>query len=145
MNRELVPVVLDGVPADLLGEAVSYLADVLRECHLAVIDHGQGGVVDDELLGLASALMPDLEELREISRSSTVVPVGATVTVQAELRLSDAALLADLQTQLIQLRLLGRRGFLLVVSDPRITRFLAWIWDEAADQLHGRTARPYPA
>lgn len=145
MNHDPVPVVLDGVPADLLGSAVSYLSDVLRECHLTVVDHGQGGAVDQELLGLAVALVPDLEEVRDIFRSTDIVADGANVRLETELRLSDAALFAHLQTQLIHLRFVGRRGSMLVVGDPSITRFLAWVWDEAADQLHGRAARPYPA
>ena len=65
------------------------------------------------------------------------------VRVEAEMRVSDAALLAHLQMQLVQARFLGRGGLLLVASDPEVTQFLAWVWDESADQLHGRRPRPY--
>lgn len=144
MNRTLHPVRLVRVPTALFDAAVSYLADVLRECQLALEGHRAGIEADPQLADLASALVPDLEELQEIFRSSLATAEGDRTTVDLEMRMADAPLLAHLQMQLIQLRLVGRRGAMLVVSDPVITQFLAWVWDEASDQLHGRSPRPYP-
>ena len=59
------------------------------------------------------------------------------------MHIGHAATMTHLQMQLLQLRLLGRRGAILTQSDPEISQLLAWIWDESADQLHGRPPRPY--
>lgn len=145
MNRTLYPVVLESVPAADFDAAVSYLADVLRECQLTLVGEVEGARSDPELVGLARALVPDLEELREIFRAAEIATDAGRARIDAEMRMADAAMLAHLQSRLVQLRYLGRRGTTLVVSEPAITRLLAWIWDEAADQLHGRAPRPHPA
>lgn len=144
MSRTLHPVLLDTVPAEDFAEAVSYLADVLRECQLTLVGEVQGDPADEELVGVARALVPDLEELREIFRAAEITTEAGRTRIDAEMRMADAALLAHLQTHLVRLRHLGRSGTILVVSDPVITRLLAWVWDEAADQLHGRGPRPHP-
>lgn len=142
-DRTLYPVLLADLPPAAFEAAVTYLADVLRECQLLLVDVGQGVEVDPAMEGLARALVPDLEELREIFRSATMTPGEAGIRIDAEMRTSDAAMLAHLQMQLVQLRFLGRAGSLLVASDPEVTQFLAWVCDESADQLHGRPPRPY--
>ena len=142
-DRTLHPVLLAELPVTAFSEAVTYLGDVLRECQLLVVDADQGADVDPAMEALARALVPDLEELREIFRAATITSGRDGVRVEAEMRVSDAALLAHLQMQLVQARFLGRGGLLLVASDPEVTQFLAWVWDESADQLHGRRPRPY--
>ena len=144
MNTSPQTVVLADLPSVVLSSAVTYLADVLRECQLVLVGRDQGSEVDPTLATLAEGLVPDLEELSDLFRGARVTEDGETSTVEIELAPADAALLAHLQMQLVQLRFVGRRGGLLVSSDPAVTGFLAWVWDEAADQLYGRTARPFP-
>jgi hypothetical protein len=144
VNRTLHPVVLEGMPVSLMDAAVTHLADVLRECQLVLVDGGRAAEVDAELLTLAAGLVPDLEELREILRGADVSVVDDTYRVRVEMRMSDEDVMTHLQSQLVQLRSIGRLGNLLLVSDPTVTQLLAWVWDEAADQLHGREPRPYP-
>ncbi|QXC63316.1 hypothetical protein KSP35_11310 [Aquihabitans sp. G128] len=137
------PVVLDGLPVILFDTAVTYLADTLRECQLVLVDVAQGQEAGSDLAGLAAGLVPDLEELRDLFRAAAITTDGKTYRVEVPMRTADAGTLAHLQMQLVQLRYLGRLGNLLISSDPEITQFLAWIWDEAADQLNGRAGRPY--
>jgi hypothetical protein len=137
------PVRLEGLPSHLFEQAVTYLGDTLRECQLVLVDRDQGRTDDASLLVLAEALVPDLEELRDVVRAAEVVIDGDRVRIDVDMRIEHAATIAHLQMQLVQLRLLGRRGSLLVESDPDVTQLLAWVWDEAADQIHGRTPRPY--
>jgi len=144
MNTSPQTVVLADLPAAVFSAAVTYLADVLRECQLVLVGREQGSEVDPTLEGLAEGLVPDLEELRELFRAADVVGDDQVCSVEIPLSPADAALLAHLQMQLVQLRFVGRRGGLLVASDPEVTGFLAWVWDEAADQLYGRTARSFP-
>lgn len=145
MIRSVRSVQLNGVPIELFDEAVSYLADVLRECQLVIVQKSQGQQADADLVRLAEGLVPDLEELRELFRSATITVEGGRYQIEVPMGRPDAGTLAHLQMQLIQLRLLGRRGRLLVDSDPTVSQLLTWLWDEAADQLHGRAARPYPS
>jgi len=137
------PVVLEGLPVILFDTSVTYLADTLRECQLVLIDASQGAEVPPDLAGLAQGLVPDLEELRDLFRDASITTDGRTYRVEVGMRPTDASTLAHLQMQLVQLRYLGRLGNLLISSDPEVTQFLAWIWDEAADQLNGRAGRPY--
>ncbi len=136
------PVVLDGLPAERFRGGVTYLADVLRECQLVLVGRDQGADSDPTLIGLAEGLVPDLEEMRDAFNAGTLAtnPDG-TIRFETTLGVAQSATLAHLQMQLVQLRLLGRAGGLLVESDPEVTELLAWIWDEAADQLHGRAPR----
>ena len=145
MIRTFQTVHLKGVPIGPFDEAVSYLADVLRECQLVIVQKSQGQETDPDLARLAEGLVPDLEELRELFRTATVVARDGRYHIEVPMSRPDAGTLAHLQLQLIQLRLLGRRGRLLVAGTPEVTQILTWLWDEAADQLHGRAARPYPA
>lgn len=136
-------VVLTDIPAPIFDAAIGYLGDMLRECKLVLADHGQGSQVDPELVLLARGFVPDLEELREMFDSGSVTTVGNRHNVQVPMHIGHAATMTHLQMQLLQLRLLGRRGAILTQSDPEISQLLAWVWDESADQLHGRRARPY--
>jgi hypothetical protein len=136
-------VVLEGLPVILFDTAVTYLADVLRECQLVQVGLHQGEVVAGELADLAEGLVPDLEELRDLFRAADITTDGELYRVALKMQASDASTLAHLQMQLVQLRFLGRRGGLLIRSDPEIIGFLAWVWDEAADQLNGRPGRRY--
>ncbi len=141
---ELRYVVLDRLPAVSFAAAVTYLADILRECQLVLVGRNQGALTDPTLAQLAEGLVPDIEEIRDVfeAGSLTTNDDGSTCLV-APIEVGQAGTLAHLQMQLIQLRLLGRRGGLLVRSEPDVSQLLAWIWDEASDQIHGRPARPY--
>ena len=141
-----VPVLLEGLPAATFEAAVTYLKDVLRECQLVLVGRHQGSDQDPMLSQLAEGLVPDLEEVGDaFDASRTTARADGTVRLEGSLVVSQAATLSHLQMQLIQLRLLGRRGGLLVSSDPHVTQLLVWIWEELSDQLHGRQARAYRA
>lgn len=136
-------VVLSDIPASIFDAAICYLGDMLRECKLVLADHGQGSEVDPELVALAHGFVPDLEELRVMFDGGSVTTVGGRHNIQVPMHIGHAATMTHLQMQLLQLRLLGRRGAILTQSDPEISQLLAWVWDESADQLHGRPPRPY--
>lgn len=141
-----VPVLLDGLPTATFEAAVTYLKDVLRECQLVLVGRSQGSDGDPMLSQLAEGLVPDLEEVGDAFDASEISPgPGGTLRLSGSLLVAQAATLSHLQMQLIQLRLLGRRGGLLVTSDPHVTQLLVWIWEELSDQLHGRQARAYRA
>lgn len=136
-------VVLDGLPVALFDASLTYLADILRECQLILVRQGQDGAADPLLVELADHLVPDIEALRDLFGQAHISVERGRYRVELSMGLPDAETIAHLQMRLVQVRLLGRRGSLMVVSDPRVTQLLAWIWDEAADQLHDRRARPY--
>lgn len=143
MTLPLFPVVLGDVPVPAFDAAVTHLADVLRECQLVLVGCDQGGSDDAAMVDVARALVPEIEELREIWRSADITVVGDRYRVEAEMRSEDAAMMARLQAHLVQLRLLGPQGSMLVADDAEVARFLAWMWDEVTDQLSGAQARPY--
>ena len=139
-----VPIVLDRLPQAEFEVAVTYLTDVLRECQLLLVDRAQGTDRDPALSALADGLLPDLEEVGDAWDAATITDHGdGTVRIETVLAVGQSGTLAHLQMQLIQLRLLGRTGGLLVQSDPEVSQLLTWIWEEISDQLHGRPARPY--
>ncbi|MBX3312763.1 MAG: hypothetical protein KF906_00455 [Actinobacteria bacterium] len=144
---EAVAVRLTGLPAQAFRTAVTYLEDTLRECQLVLVapaaDPADRVAVD--LRRIAAAIVPDLEEIRAVFRSAAVVTEGPVVTLEMHSSPHLAVTLAHLQTHLVQLRFVGRSGGLLVESDPTTSALLTWIWDEAADQLHGRPPRPFPS
>lgn len=143
-SRTRRPVVLDHLPAATFRAAILYLDDVLRECQLVLSGHAQSDDVDPTLVGLAEGIVPDIEELRDAFRAAELsVLEDGSLRMVGELEVGQSGTIAHLQVQLIQLRLLGRRGGLLLESDPQVTHLLAWLWEETADQLHGRDARPY--
>lgn len=142
MTFEARRVVLTELPADLFEAAVTYLADTLRECQLVLVDHGQGADAAPTLVELATGLVPDLEELRDLFRAAAITVEGPTCRVEVEMAPGDAGTVAHLQMQLDQLRYLNHHE-LLIPSDPDVSRFLTWAWEEIADQLSGRRARPY--
>lgn len=133
-------IVLEGLPESLAEAATTYLEDTLRECQLVLSDDVG---VDGPLRELATSLVPDLEEIRDLFSQADVSTDGEAVRYDVPMHVGHAGTMAHLQMQLVQLRLLGRRGQLLVPSDPTVTQFLAWVWDESMDQLHGRHPRPY--
>jgi len=143
-QRTRLPVDLDRLPPVTFEAAITYLRDVLRECQLVLVAVGQGRRTDPVLESLAAGLVPDIEEMADAFRAAQVAsnPDGS-VRLVGSLQLHQAGTIAHLQMQMVQLRLLGRRGGLLVESDPQISQLLAWMWEELADQLHGRAPRPY--
>lgn len=139
MKDVRLPVILENVPVGAFDAAVTYLADVLRECQLVLIDGQQGTDLDPELESLAMGLVPDLEKLRGIFRGATIGVGAGRYRVSTELHGTDAAMMSRLQVQLGQLE---RRGGMLVAGDPQVAELLRWVWEEAAGQLEGRDARP---
>lgn len=137
-------VVLDQLPAVTFQAGVTYLADVMRECQLLLVGGDQVTDPGPDVLALVAGLVPDLEEIGDLfDAGDLVMRDGTTVCFRTEAEVGQVGLLVHLQMQLVQLRLIGRRGNLMVRSDPQVTQLLAWIWDEVADQLHGRPPRPY--
>lgn len=143
-SGERCSIVLDGLPVAPFEAAVGYLDDALRECQLVLVAQGQGHRIDADLGRVARALVPDIEEIRDafVAAESTTNADG-TVRLAGSLAVGQAAMVADLQVQLVHLRILGRRGDLLLDSDPEIAQLLTWIWEEVSDQLAGRPSRPY--
>lgn len=140
-----ITVRLDGLPAERFHRAVTYLDDTLRECQLILV--GPPPAPEDrigqDLHRLAQAVVPDIEEIRAVFRAGRLEVRGDRVSLHVTAAPVFAATMIHLQSQLVQLRLVGRQGALMTESDPEVTSLLAWIWDEAADQLHGREPRPY--
>jgi hypothetical protein len=145
---EGVLVRLTGLPRQAFRAAVAYLEDTLRECQLVLV-----GPVPDaadraatDLRRIAEALVPDLEEIRGVFQSATFTEdEGGSLSCEVITSPGLAATLAHLQAHIVQLRFVGRTGgALLVESDPTVAALLTWIWDEAADQIHGRPPRPFP-
>lgn len=145
MSGPIQQVVLAGLPAPLYDAAVSYLRDVLRECHLVLVGRDQGSTADSDLVTLAEGLVPDLEELRDLFAAAAVTEVDGHRTLAVDLRAADVATLAHLYLQLGQLRFVDPRDGVLLPTDPEVAVLLAWVRDEAAEQLGGRAARRYRA
>ena len=142
------PVVLDGLPGPVLDAAVTHLEDVLRECQLArvVRDHlvGPADPVTVELADLADGLVPHLEMVTAALRVAVrAANPDGTVRLSGELPSGVAPDLAHGIALLAAVNDLGRRGALLLESDPNVTHVISWAHEEAADQLHGRAPRPY--
>lgn len=145
MNDGVSDVTLADLPAEVFEHGVTYLADVLRECQLILID-GIGGPLASRLdvVALAKALVPDIEEVRDLFRVADITVSSDRVDVMITLKPSVAATLVHLQMHLVQLRFVECEGGILVTSDPEVIDLLRWIWDEVSEQLHGRTPRPHP-
>jgi hypothetical protein len=141
---EPLAVVLDRVPAETFRAVVVYLDDVLRECQLVLVAQSQGRSVGQDLADIASGLVPDIEEIADAFRSASVdANDDGTLHLRGFLGADQAAVIASLQLRLVQIRQLGRRGVLLLDSDPVVIQLMVWIWEELSDQLAGRPARPY--
>lgn len=142
--RASQPFVLDRVPADALAATVAELRDVHRECQLVLIGAEQGSAADPEVVELASALLADLDEVGDLydATATTELP-GGLLRLEGRLAPGQAATLTHLQVQLLQLRLVARRGGLLLTFDPSVAAMVAWICEEVADQVHGRPPRAY--
>ena len=140
----LLPVDLDRLPPETFRQVVVYLDDVLRECQLVLVAEAQGQPTDPALSEVAKGLVPVIEEIGDAFEAADVRSDGAgSLRLTGSLTVGQAATIADLQVQLVHLRTLGRRGDLLLDSDPEIAALLTWIWEEISDQLHGRAPRPY--
>ena len=144
--RRRVDLVFDRLPAAAFDEAIGYLRDVWRECQLVALTASSGGrsAMDPQLVGVAAALVPDLEELGDVLEDGQIVPLGDDlVRLEVALVVGQLATLAHLQAQLAQVRLLSRAGALLATAGPEAHDVLSWLWAHAAEQLHGRPPRPY--
>lgn len=139
-------IVLDRLPPATFAEAVEHLDAVLRECQLVLVaqGQGQGRPSDGDLAAVASVLVPEIEQVADAFRAAQqTVHDDGTVRLVGWLRPDQGDTVARLDRSLVQLRALGRRGALLIESDPIVTGLLAWVWDEVGDQLAGRAPRPY--
>ncbi len=144
MNDGVSDVTLAGLPAEMVDHGVTYLADVLRECQLILIDSITRPAASRlDVVALAKVLVPDLEEVRDLFRSAEVTATGDRVDVAVALKSSVRATLVHLQMHLVQLRFVECEGGILVESDPEVIELLRWIWDEVSEQLHGRSPRSY--
>lgn len=140
----LLPVDLDRLPPETFRQVVVYLDDVLRECQLVLVSQSQGRAVGTELADIASGLVPDIEEIGDAFRAAEATTNDdGTLHLVGALTANQASLIASLQLRLVQVRHLGRRGALLLDSDPQVVQLAEWIWEELSDQLHGRPPRPY--
>lgn len=135
---------LDRLPPETFRKMVVYLDDVLRECQLVLVSQDQGRDVSVELGDIASGLVPDIEEIADAFRAAEdSVKDDGTLHLRGSLTADQASLIASLQMRLVQVRQLGRRGALLLESDPQVIALMVWVWEEISDQLAGRAARPY--
>lgn len=135
---------LDHVPPETFRSMVVYLDDVLRECQLVLVSESQGRAVGQDLADIASGLVPDLEAIGDAFRRADVAANDdGTLHLRGELDAGQAALIPGLQLRLVQIRQVGRRGALLLESDPVVIGLMVWVWEELSDQLAGRPARPY--
>ncbi|MCU1371750.1 MAG: hypothetical protein JWO77_2944 [Ilumatobacteraceae bacterium] len=140
----VLPVDLDRVPPATFRHMVVYLDDVLRECQLVLVSQSQGRAVSTELADIASGLVPDIEEIGDAFRAAEITERDdGTLHLSGALTANQASLLAGMQVRLVQVRQLGRRGALLLDSDPQVIQLMEWVWEELADQLRGRRPRPY--
>lgn len=141
---EICTIVLDHLPPVAFQEAVGYLDDALRECQLVLVAESQGHEIDPDLARVARALVPDIEAMRDafVAAERTPNPDG-TLRLVGELRCDQAPMVLDLQVQLVHLRDQGRRGDLLLESDPVIAQLLTWVWEAVSDQLAGLPPQPH--
>lgn len=141
-----VKIHLDAMPADRFRQAVSFLDDTLRECRL-VLGAPEPSLDDrggQDLLRLARNLVPDIEEVRAVFRGGQLEEDGSQISLTVTASPILAATMVHLQTQLVQLRYVGRGGAFVTESDLAVSSLLTWIWDEAADQIGGREPRRFP-
>lgn len=144
MNRGVVHITVTDLPKATFELAITYLADVLRECQLILVDGVEGAATTHlDVVALATVLVPDLEEVRDMFRTSAITVVDEHVTMVVALRASTASTMVHLQMHLVQLQFVEVEGGVLVTSDPEVIDLLRWIWDEVSAQLHGRAPRPY--
>ena len=144
MIDDVFDVALVDLPTEIYEQAVTYLADVLRECQLIVVDGVDGNATPLlDVVALAKVLVPDLEEVRDMFRNAQVTEADGRATVVISLRQSVAATLVHLQMHLVQLRFVECEGGILVASDPAVIELLRWIWDEVSEQLRGRSPRTF--
>lgn len=145
MNDDVFDVTLEELPEVVFEQAVTYLADVLRECQLILVD-GVSGPAGSRLdvVSLAKVLVPDLEDVRDMFRAAQISAADGSITMGVQLRPSVAATMVHLQMHLVQLRFVECEGGILVSSDPAVIDLLRWIWDEISEQMHGREPRPHP-
>lgn len=144
--RRRVHLLFDRLPAEAFDEAIAYLRDVWRECQLVALmaAHGGRSAMDPQLVSVAAALVPDLEELGDVLEAGTITPLGdGLARLEVTLEVGQLTTLAHLQAQLAQVRLLARGGALLATAGPDAHDVLSWLWAHAAEQLHGRPPRPY--
>ena len=102
--------------------AVAYLDDVLRECQLSWSVHAQGsGAADPTLVAVAArAWCPTSRSCADVFRAADITTDGRWLRIRGGLAAaSQPSTLAHLQMQLVQLRLLGRRGGLLLAQRSR--------------------------
>lgn len=144
MIDDAVDVTLVGLPADMVDHGITYLTDVLRECQLILIDSTRPSAASRlDVVALAKALVPDLEDVRDLFRAADITATGNRADVTVALKSSVAATMVHLQMHLVQLRFVECEGGILVASDPKVIELLRWMWDEISEQLHGRSPRSF--
>lgn len=140
------PIVIEDLPEADFRIAVGYLDDARRECQLVLVAQGQGRATDPVLASVASRLVPAIEAVGDAFLAAEATSDGAgSLRLRGAMDLEQAAAVAELQVQLVQLRTLVRRGDLLLDSEPAVAALITWLCEEVADQLAGRAPRPYVA
>ena len=140
------PIVIEDLPEADFRVAVGYLDDARRECQLVLVARDQGRATDPVVARVATRLVPAIEAVGDAFLAAEVTSDGVgSLRLRGAMDAEQAAAVAELQVQLVQLRSLVRRGDLLLDSEPAVAALITWLCEEVADQLAGRAPRPYVA
>lgn len=137
------PVVLAGLPLDDVNLAISYLADVQRECQLAAIDP-MADRSPGRLGSLAVRLVPTFETLGDTWQAADRRRRGDVTEVAGEVAPEAWDAFASLPGLLDEVRACQARGELLSVEPPGVLDLLTWIVDEIGRQVAGEAPGRWP-
>ena len=137
------PVALAGLPAERVDLAVSYLADLQRECQLAAMDPCADRS-PGRLGSLAERLVPTFEALGDTWRAAEVRRAGAAAVVAGPVPPEAWEAFAALPGLLDEVRTCQERGEVLAVAPAGAEDLLAWVVEEVGHQLGGGAPRSVP-
>ena len=137
-------VALAGLSTEGVEVAVSYLADVQRECQLAAMDP-LADRTPGRLGSLADRLVPTFEALGDAWRAAEVRRAGPDAEVVGAVPPDAWAAFAALPGLLDEVRACQERGEVLAIAPPGVDELLAWVVDEVGHQVGGGSPRPVPS
>lgn len=146
MSTDDRTIVIEGMPEADFREAVGYLDDARRECQLVLVAQSQGRATDPDVARVAARFVPAIEAVGDAFLAAQATSDGAgSLALHGMMDVDQAATIADLQAQLVQVRSFSRRGDLLLDAEPAVAALITWLCEEVCDQLAGRPPRPYRA